>query len=188
MKKIAVDIDGVLANLMVPLLEYHNQRFDTNFRYEDVNTFDLGNIFGLTEEELIAFFNDFCDSVFFEKIQPLIDAQEGINSLSKTHELSIVTARTDKLKEQIDGWLDQFYPNLFSKIHFADKTKWKVEFCLEEDYSLLIEDDLRYANQCAEKGIKVLLMNHPWNQEDNLHPNISRVNDWKEIGEHLNGN
>ncbi len=192
MRKIAVDIDGVLANLTEPFLEYYNQREGTNFRLENVHTTNFKELFGINGEEEKKLLDDFFKSDFFSNIQPIMGAQEAISHLSKRNHLVIVTARKEYIQDKTNEWIERFFPDVFSEIHFArninsgDESKLsKFDICMEKGYEIIIEDDLVYANPCAEKGIKSILLNHPWNQEENLHPEITRVNNWQEVLEHL---
>ncbi len=192
MRRIAVDIDGVLANLTEPFLEYYNQKFGISFKLQDVHTFDFKKLLGINEEEEKNLLNDFFKSDFFKKIQPVIGAQDVISYLSKRNHLVVITARKEYLKNETLEWIERFFPNVFSEIHFArninsadESRPHKFDLCVENEYEIIIEDDLIYAKPCAEKGIKSILLNYPWNQEENLHPEITQVNNWEEILEHL---
>ena len=61
------------------------------------------------------------------------------------------------------------------------KGKTKGELCKDLNVDLMIEDDPKYAEDCALKGINVLLLDKPWNQNCIEHENIIRVKNWKEI-------
>jgi hypothetical protein len=47
----------------------------------------------------------------------------------------------------------------------------------------MVEDDLHYAYELANNGIKVYLLAKPWNQkyQNGMHPDITKVNAWKDI-------
>jgi len=45
----------------------------------------------------------------------------------------------------------------------------------------VIEDNQDYALSVAQKGIKVLLLNQPWNANFEAHENMKKVNNWEEI-------
>lgn len=65
------------------------------------------------------------------------------------------------------------------------ENKSKSEICGELGISIFIEDNSSYALDCAKKGIKVLLLDKPWNKNYEKHPNIIKVNSWEEILERL---
>lgn len=57
--------------------------------------------------------------------------------------------------------------------------------------SVLIDDNPRYALECAEVGIKVLLFDYensyPWSKSDSIdqHPLITRVHNWEQVEQQL---
>ena len=55
----------------------------------------------------------------------------------------------------------------------------KSGFCLDNEIPIILEDNLEYAIDCAESGIKVVLFNRPWNKKSH-HKDIFRVDNWKE--------
>lgn len=50
----------------------------------------------------------------------------------------------------------------------------------------MVEDDLHYAQELADNGIKVYLLNKPRNQKykNGMHPNIIKIDERKEILDH----
>ena len=52
-----------------------------------------------------------------------------------------------------------------------------------EKISVMIDDSLKHARDCASQGVYVLLADfgYPWNQTAKLPENIKRVHSWKEI-------
>ena len=121
MKRIAFDIDGVLANLMEPLLEFSNPRYGTNFTPEDIYVFDFKEIFNIDQEEENKLFSDFTYADFLNKIQPVEGSQEAISYLSKNNYLAVITARADYTKNQTCEWIDNFFPNFFRKLGKSGK-------------------------------------------------------------------
>lgn len=57
--------------------------------------------------------------------------------------------------------------------------------------SVLIDDNPRYAIECAEAGIRVLLFDYensyPWCKTEcgNLPPLVTKVHNWEEVEKHL---
>lgn len=76
--------------------------------------------------------------------------------------------------------------NFFIRKSVRDNSKSKAEICKEIQADILIEDNLKYAQQVAQAGIKVLLFDYPWNQSSNLNPLIIRVCGWKEALNFIN--
>ncbi len=185
MSRIAVDVDGVLANLTGPFLDFYNQRNKTNFRLDDISTFDFKEVFSITKKEEGQLFFDFFDLGYFRNLQPIKDSQKTTSYLSRENHLAIITARTEHVKSQTYEWIQKFFPDVFSDIHFAkniystgEPRPTKSEFCLDNKYEIMIEDDLNHANSCAEKGIDAILLNYPWNEEGKTHPAVKRAENW----------
>jgi uncharacterized protein len=110
---------------------------------------------------------------------------EGLDLLDKNHELIFITSRHISNKEQTHAFFKKYFPNKEFKIIFSGdawgNAKSKAEICVEEGCDLMIEDNHKYALSCAEKGIKSILIEKPWNKEKEDNENIIRVKDWKEI-------
>ena len=119
-------------------------------------------------------------------------AKEGIDALlKKGYELHLVTSRPEVIKPQTEKWIKAHFPGKFTDLHHAfnpnihkkDSKKKKWEICKEIGAGVLIEDFLPNAIGCSENGIKVYLMDAPWNQVEDLPENVVRVKSWKEIVE-----
>jgi len=183
--KIGIDIDGVLADFIVPFLEYCNGRFGISYKKEEVSSFYFLDSIGFPEEKSLKTYNDFYNSELFETITPIEGSFNGVLKLfQKRYRLNLVTARPDSLKEKTFLWLWKNYPNIFEQVNFTNGSK-KSDFCLRNSISAMIEDHADYANDCAEKGIETFLITQPWNFLETLHPGVRRVKDWSEIVERL---
>jgi|TARA_Y100000310_G_scaffold339513_1_gene432405 5'(3')-deoxyribonucleotidase len=186
--RIGIDVDDVLADSMGPLVDFHNQKNGTNLKFEDVLSFNLSEVWNMeTKEEMFNNILDFYKSHFFKKIEPFPNSKEIIFKLSKTNQLAAITGRPTVIKNETILWLGEFYPNCFTEVHFSnhfpgeDKNLSKADFCLEKGYELLIEDSKEFALECAQKGIKVFLLNKPWNKGFAPHKNIVSVDTWEEV-------
>lgn len=186
--KIGIDLDAVVADMMSPLIDFHNKKYGTNFKIADHITFSIEKIWKCTEEEAIRRCFEFFQSDFLNQIKPVPGAVEGINLLSNQHELHVITSRPDLLNKHTSNWIEEYFPKKFKSINHSNQfskkgsiKRKKSNICKELKIDLMIEDHLEYALDCASLDIKVLLMNMPWNQTKELPKNIIRVNSWKEI-------
>ena len=129
-------------------------------------------------------------------MQPLPYSVEGVNYLKKFHKLYNTTSRPNEIIKETYEQIEKYYTDSFSGIFFSSNNyagwkncgKTKAEICLEIGASLMIEDSLEYALECAEREVKVFLLDAPWNQNGE-HKNIRRIygypNYWREIFEIL---
>lgn len=186
--KIAIDLDEVLAEYLASFLEFHNKKHGTDLKKHHFSkTYKVEEVLGETEEEMTERIYHFYKTEDFKKIKPSAGSIKAIQKLKKNHELFIVTSRQNHVSAPTIEWINKHFPDSFSGIlfgnHFSKEgpAKAKSEICKEIGAEILIDDSLDYAKECAGKGIKVLLFDHPWNQAETLPKNIQRVYSWQEI-------
>ena len=114
------------------------------------------------------------------------------NSLSENNNLYVITARPKEIADTTIRTISQHFPDIFLEVLFSNDffngsgSKKKSEVCKQFDVELLIEDNRDYALDCAKNGIKVLLLDKPWNKNYFSHTNIIKVNDWYNINYQIN--
>lgn len=186
---VGVDADGTLVN-MHGFNVREGRKF---FKKEpvDYNAYHPRNMFGVSEKEEFLYglkvFNKYCISE-----PPMEDVVEVINKLTedgfKLHE---ITAR--KFTTIPNAW-GSLYRNMFE--HWLKRHKMdfqSIQFCSEEytprdkliacrklGVHVMIDDKPDVALYLAENGIKVLLIDAPYNHGIS-HPNMIRVYNWKEV-------
>ena len=184
--KIGIDIDEVLAKQLEKLVLFYHLKTGKLIPAEKFHTYYWPEVWGITLEEGIQIDQEFKRSAYFDSIGPVENAVQAVNRLTKGNQLFIITARPVLFKEKTEQWLKKHLQETpFELIHSGDfhitnKTKNKGEICEELSIEVMIEDQDEYALQCAEKGVKVILLNKPWNIKVK-HQNIIRVNNWIEV-------
>ncbi|OEL20921.1 hypothetical protein BAE44_0018059 [Dichanthelium oligosanthes] len=103
----------------------------------------------------------------------------------------------DAIKSHTLEWIEKYYPGLFEQIHFGNhfalegQSRPKSEICRSFGAQVLIDDNPRYAMECANDGMRVLLFDYdnsyPWCKTgvDKLHPLVTKVHNWEEVKEKL---
>ena len=192
MKKIGLDLDSVLAEIMSPLNNYHNRIYKTNHQINHYTTFDLSIVWNCTKEQAMDRVYEFYYSSDFDLIIPVDGAFDAINKLVKNYELIVITSRPHITQKKTDQWIKKYFSNNISKIIHTNqfskhdqKKKLKSQVARELDISIFVEDNIEYANDCAINSIQTYLIDMPWNQSKDLNSNIIRVNSWNEIVKHL---
>ncbi len=189
--KIGIDIDNVLGDLDKVLQLWHKNKYGISQTASDRNSYDLSIGWKCSKEEVIKRVYKFYDSQDFKDMNPIKDAVKGISILTKEHELHTITSRPMSTEKETLRWLhEHFGLDNFEKVHIngqalKDVKKTKGDICVELGIKIMIEDALHYAQDCAEKGVRVLLLDWPWNQSNELHSNIIRVKSWQEILKHI---
>src|SRR3989344_3887357 len=184
---IGIDMDEVLAELLEAYLEYHNQNYNTKIQKKDMFSYHFHEVFGGSEEETQQKLGYFFKSERFQKIQPITGALQIIPQLAKEHQLCIITARPNIIRQETELWLTKHFPNAFQSInltnqwHGVGKKQTKSEVGTKNKIDIMIDDSLYHAVDCASKGIYVLLadFDYPWNKtSEKMLENIKRVHSW----------
>lgn len=102
-------------------------------------------------------------------------AKDALQRLKPHTELVVVTSRQNVIQEVTRDWVDTNFPDIFSEVHFGNHwaksgaSRSKSDMCLDVGADILIDDNPRYAYECATKGMDVLLYNwkhqYPWAQQ-----------------------
>jgi uncharacterized HAD superfamily protein len=185
--KIGIDIDEVLADQLSSLIRFHNDSFGTTLARDHFRSSKFWETWGGTREEAIRKVYDFYQTPYFRDIQPVDGSKEAVGRLSRDHELHLVTGRQNDIATLTQDWIRRHFPNRFSGIHFANHysnngfPQSKAEICDALGIEFLIEDTLDYALECARPNRKILLLDYPWNQTNDLPEGIHRVHSWKGV-------
>lgn len=188
---IAIDLDEVLAEYLESVIRYHNDTYNTSLKKTDFFSYNFWEVWGGTKEEAIEKVHDFITTDYFNQIQTVKGAYEGVLKLKERHELYIVTARQDIVSEKTIDFIEDNFRGVFSGVYFANHfsksgiSKEKSEICKELDIEIIVEDSVTYANECQSKGIATILLKKPWNTGYELLDNIYIANSWKEVPNYI---
>jgi len=185
--KIGIDLDGVLAELLSAIIEYHNVTYKTELAQKQFKSHGFWKTWGGTRDEAIQKLRDFYQTNYFKNIKPVSGAIKALSNLKQNNDLFVITARPNEIIKDTKKWLNQYYPNFFSGTYFANHCPQsgseipKSQICDELEIEVMIEDSIENALDCAGLKRRVLLFDRPWNQQAELPSGISRVLSWKEI-------
>jgi len=190
MKKIAIDVDEVLYETLQAFIRFLREKKGIVKEYEDVRVYSLNKSFGITKEE-----EDTLHKIFHSEfnsnpsILSLVEgAREGVRILAENYDIYFVSARSsdifEKTKEAIERDFVKNPQIYFSGDLFKCQKKNKEEICKELGINLIIEDNGLHSLKYAKKGMRVLLLDKPWNRGFS-HENIIRFSDWREIVKYL---
>lgn len=193
---IGCDADGVLTNLIT-----HNIREGEKvFKRKAINTneYDLEKIFDLKDLSTVTkyakafqIYENYCKNE-----EPREDVSEVINELTNNGcEFHQITARKFATA---NNFLGRRYRKLLKLWNEKHDIKFKsYKFCSEHDVAtkklieckklgtdIMIEDNLEIATLLAKNGIKVLLVDAPYNKSVPIE-NVTRIHNWMEIKEEI---
>jgi len=188
---IGIDLDSVLADLIVSLLSHYNERQGTEFCKDDHNDYALHRVWRCSSEESKERVFDFYRSTKFDEVKPIKGCQEGIEYLKGKHNLVVITSRPLVIEKKTKSWIEKYFPKVFTGIHHTNsfskqgKKRLKSEVCEDLGVEAMIEDSLEFAKDCLKAQVKVFLYDQPWNQSKRLPKDITRFYHWKEIEKYL---
>lgn len=194
-KLIGVDCDEVLAELIDSYLKFNQKEYGEFIEKKDILTYDLWKIFNIPREESYQRMNNFFNSYYFDEINPVEFSSEITKTISKNHDLIVVTSRPSFSKIKTKMFIKANFPNTFNEIFHTDefslpyfsknKQTRKTQVCRNLKIDILIEDSLKKSIDCSDIVDKIFLINRPWNYSDNIPSNIIRVEDWRQILSYL---
>lgn len=167
MKRIAIDMDGVMADVVELFLDYHERDFGHRKSIEEIN--------GLSEREAFPKAKEYVHSTgFFRNARVMEGSQEVIEQLQQQYEIFIVSAATEFPQSLLEKqeWLNEHFPFI----------SWQqMVFCgLKTIITADIMIDDRFRNLDPFKGDTILFsQHHNLLKDPGRH---QRVHSWSEIG------
>ncbi|MFP4119302.1 MAG: 5' nucleotidase, NT5C type [Candidatus Woesearchaeota archaeon] len=185
---IAVDVDEVIARFLEQFMNFQEARYNRRLAPEDCHSYLFRDLFDMTEEEEIKQIMEFYDSPFFKDIKPIPEARETLERLKhQGHSLYVITARQHRIEKETKSWIDTHFPGLFEDVVITNEASFdedhvkKVDVCKELDAQVIIEDSLSNAIDAANANIRAVLIDKPWNQNEDEDPQgLYRVKSWQE--------
>lgn len=197
-KTIAVDIDDVLSASAEAFIAFSNKQWGHTLSVDDyleewavVWQVDLDE--AARRSDLIHTYGD----VIIASHRVFDNAYQVLKKLSLRFNLIIVTSRRKVMQPATEEWINQYFPNIFSAIHYAgiwDSEKHisemvkatKADLCLELGADYLIDDQPKHCIAAAEAGIQSILFgDYKWNRYDVVPSRVTRIHSWAEVEEYF---
>lgn len=180
MKKIAIDLDGVVFDTE-NLYRVYTEIYDVdNFKKDSLvdNTQRIyQKRYNWSEEENIKFYNMYSSEILKNgNVMPGADLV--LKKLSLDYELIVVTSRND---EEVE-YAKQFFSSIgLSNIKIINGQIKKIDKLLEENVDYMIDDDASISLECSKNNICALYFKN--NASDRLEENdyLKVVHNWGEI-------
>lgn len=181
MKRIGIDIDGVIAHSQPVIIAKLNQHFDKNYTLKDFVNFRPQKMFGINRRQLESFIMS-KELEIIEEVVPYPGAVKALRELNESCLIHLVTARSPLYTAQTLAWLEA-YEVPYSQIKLLGQHD-KRSACQDLGVDLFIEDNRKNAVQVSSCGIPVLLMNATYNR-GRLPDMVTRVFGWDDIKEYI---
>ena len=186
--KIAIDIDGVLLDIIIRYCEIYNERYGTNYQKKDITSWDFFKDWDITEETAFnIFYEIYADSM---KV-PFIDenAPEIMKTLNELYDTDIVSARLPEYRSSIVETLD--FHKIIEGIQYMELILLHhkpYDIKLKQNYDVYVDDNPNLVESIKNLGNRTLfLFDQPWNQESICENNVYRVYDWNDVFKKIKG-
>jgi len=174
--KIAVDLDGVLAESMLVWCERANKEFGTRLRIEDIDSWSWWKRTPISKDDFYRILDESWDEwSAIPATEP--DIAEKVSRIEKFGDLDIVTGRSKRTVEAARSWVDS------QKIpyrRFVRVLGWRDKIFL--NYDVYIDDapDLMplISQNPTAWGI---LYERPWNRSVEKMPKVLKAKSWRQI-------
>ena len=179
MLKIALDLDGVLADTMRLWIKLWRRRTGQIIEFEDLDEWDFWKKLGINEGEFMDMMND---AWRLWKIMPPTEdsLSEKVKEIKKFGKVDIVTARPRVTERYVLNWLR------LHKIPY-DEYVW-IRSCREKpslNYDVYIDDSPLIVDGCMRRRKLLILYDRPWNKliQENIY--VRRIKSLSQVYEIL---
>ena len=154
--RIALDVDGVLADVIRTWLSYNN-KVRTTILKSDISEWDFWKKYNINKFEFYEELSRCWRS--WKSIPPTENSLSyASKEISKLGTVDIVTAREDSTHDHVKNWLkmhDIAFRNYVGVLEGTEKAKL--------DYDIFIDDSPLNAESMLALDKSVILYNQPWN-------------------------
>jgi uncharacterized protein len=174
--KIAVDLDGVLAESMTVWCELANKEYGTSFKMEDLDSWSWWRKSPVSKDDFYRILDESWDD--WEKIPPTEpDIARKVARIESFGDLDVVTGRSKRTVDAARDWVDS------QKVRYRNFVRvlgWRDKILL--DYDVYIDDapDLMPLVSRSPTA-RAVLYDRPWNRNVPDLPKVLRTKSWEEI-------
>jgi uncharacterized HAD superfamily protein len=167
--RIAVDVDGVLADLAGMFLKIHREDTGIELGREFIDEWEFWHKLSMTRQQflrmLVRVWSRWEEIGLLEE-----DAAEDVEQLATLGSVDILTQRPAETVENVKRWLNH-HGIKYRSFTWVPLKSSKTLFT----YDAYIDDSPRLAEQLVGKGRLLLLYDQPWNRKTPKAANIVRV-------------
>ena len=180
--KIAVDLDGVLAETMTAWCEKANKELGTRLKLDDIDSWASWMKLGVSKDQFYRLLDSAWDD--WENVPPTETRLAGkVARIQSLGIVDIVTGRSRRTVESARNWLEQ-HKIPFERFVRVPGVRDKVYL----DYDVYIDDAPDLMPLISRNPVKHgILYERPWNRNMHDMPRIFKVEKWVEIPRILRG-
>ncbi len=174
--KIAVDLDGVLAETMEAWCRIANERYGSHLKLEDLDSWTSWNKVRITKDQFFQILNETWDR--WDMIPP---TEPGLTAkvaqVETLGDLDIVTGRSKQTVESAKLWLSH---HKIPYRRFIRVRGWRDKVFL--NYDAYIDDAPELMPLISRNpSMRGVLYDRPWNRDVSEMPRVFRVKSWTQI-------
>jgi 5'(3')-deoxyribonucleotidase len=174
--KIAVDLDGVLAESMIVWCELANAEFGTHLRLEDLDSWASWRKFAISKDDFYRILDESWDD--WERIPPTEPGiARKVAGIEKFGLVDVVTGRSEKTEEAARKWINS------QRVRFNQFVRvpgWREKADL--DYDVFIDDAPDLMPLLSRRLIPwAILYERPWNRTVPHLRKMLRAKSWRQI-------
>lgn len=185
MMKIACDIDEVIVEWVRGYFKFVESKGVELVDYKDIFCFNLCEVLGIDKKWSYELADEFYFTGEFKELDLVDGALDGVRKLIDEYDLYFITARPKIALRLTREFVFNNFRVLGDRVIssgdiFDSQGKSKDEICRDKGIDLIIEDNGEHSLNYAESGLRVLLLDKPWNRNFE-HENIYRCYNWNDI-------
>ena len=169
MLRIALDLDGVLADTMRLWLKLWNRRTGQELSYDDLIEWDFWKNLGISEAEFMEVMNEAWR--MWKSLPPTEpNLSEKVSKLKTLGRIDIVTARPRETEKYALKWLEE-HGVFYDSYVWVRSSRVKSKL----DYDVFIDDSPRIVDGCVMRRKMLLLYDRPWNRNISENRFVRRI-------------
>ncbi len=174
--RIAVDLDGVLAETMTAWCEKANEELGTRLKLDDIDSWASWMKLGVTKDQFYRLLDSAWDD--WENIPPTeAGLARKVAKLRPLGTVDIVTGRSRRTVDSARSWLEE-HSIPFERFVRVSRVRDKVYL----DYDVYIDDAPDLMPLISRNPVKHgILYERPWNKDMHDMPRIFKVEKWSGI-------
>lgn len=173
--RIAVDLDGVLAESMQVWCEKVNKEFGMSLKMDDLDGWSSWKKFGISKDDFYRILDESWED--WEDIPPT-EAQlaSKVARVAKFGDVDIVTGRSKRTEESARKWVEHHDVPYRQFVRVAG---WRDKIVL--DYDVYVDDAPDLMPLVSESPMRAILYDRPWNRNVPKMRNVLRAESWTQI-------
>lgn len=174
--RIAVDLDGVLAEAMIVWCDLYNKRHNGSLSLEDISAWNVWKLVGIPRDEFFRILDDAW--LEWERIPPTEEkVGRQVQLLHEFGTVDVVTGRSIQTVGPAKDWL-KAHSVPYHEFVRTESTLAKIRL----NYDVLVDDSPKLMELIASKSIALgILYTRPWNRDAKLPSVVRRANKWAEV-------